>query len=122
MARAEFSKQTKRDALKRADGTCEAVGAMYGLPAGERCTRKLAYGVQFDHIILDANSKDNSLGNCAAACIPCHRWKTDHYDTPLAAKTVRQQDKANGIRKPSSMPGSRNSKFKKRMDGSVVLR
>lgn len=99
MSRSEFTKDTKRKALKRSDGICEAVGVMYGLPADERCTNELAYGVQFDHIILDANSKDNSLENCAAACIKCHRWKTDHHDTPLAAKTRRQQDKNNGIRK-----------------------
>ena len=36
----------------------------YGLALG-RCDRDLGYGVQFDHIILDANSKDNSLENCA---------------------------------------------------------
>jgi hypothetical protein len=36
---------------------CEALGAMYGLPAGKRCNGNLAYGVNFDHIVLDANSK-----------------------------------------------------------------
>lgn len=50
---------------------CEAIGAMYGLPAGKRCNGNLAYGVNFDHIVLDANSKDNSLENCASVCIKC---------------------------------------------------
>lgn len=122
MSRCEFTKDTKRKALKRSDGICEAVGVMYGLPADERCTNELAYGVQFDHIILEANSKDNSLENCAAVCIPCHRFKTAKRDIPLAAKTVRQQDKHSGIRKPASMQGSRNSRWKKKMDGSVVAR
>lgn len=104
MSRAEFTKATKREALKRSGGICEAVGAMYGLPANERCQNKLSYGVEFDHIILDANSKDNSLENCCSSCIPCHRYKTDKHDTPMAAKTVRQRDKASGIKGRSSFP------------------
>lgn len=60
----------------------------------------LANGVDFDHVILDANSKDNSLENCAAVCIKCHRYKTAKHDTPLAAKTLRQQDKNLGIKGP----------------------
>lgn len=96
--RREFTKQTKRDALKRSGLLCEAVGAMYGHPAGHRCNAPLSTGVQYDHIVLDANSKDNSLENAAAVCIKCHRWKTANHDTPMAAKTVRMQDKARGIR------------------------
>ena len=103
--RAEFSKQTKRDALKRSGGLCEAVGEMYGLPAGQRCNAPLAYGVEFDHVVLEANSHDNSLKNCAATCVRCNRWKAAKHDTPLAAKTVRQQDKLGlGIKKRSSFP------------------
>jgi hypothetical protein len=104
LSRKEFTKPTKRAALKRAGNgdsakaTCEAVGDWYGLPPGQRCTTSLANGVEFDHIDLDANSKDNSLENCAAVCIPCHRHKTTKHDIPLAAKTLRQQDKARGIR------------------------
>jgi len=122
MSRAEFSKPTKREALKRSGGKCEAAGAMYGLAPGQRCNADLAYGVEYDHIILDANSKDNSLENCCACCPSCHRWKTSHIDTPTAAKTLRQQDKNNGIRKRSRFPGSRDSGWKKRMDGTVERR
>ena len=116
--RAEFTKPVKREALKRSGGKCEAVGHMYGLPRYSRCGLPLAYGVQFDHVILDANSHDNSLANCAAVCMNCHKHKTAKHDIPLAAKTVRQQDKALGIRKPSAF----KSKFKRRIDGTVVLR
>lgn len=98
MARNEFSKATKRLALARSQMRCEAVGRMYGLEDGIRCTMPLAHGVNFDHIVLDANSKDNSLENCAAVCIRCHDWKTRKHDIPMAAKTVRQQDKALGIK------------------------
>ncbi len=88
MARREFTSKTRKQALKRSGGICEAQGSWYGLDG--RCSNSLAYGVEYDHIILDANSKDNSLENCAAVCIRCHDHKTRHHDTPLAAKTVAQ--------------------------------
>lgn len=100
MARREFGKPTKREALKRSGMLCEAVGEWYGFQPGQRCNAPLSVGVQFDHIDLDANSKDNSLENCAAICIPCHQYKTRTRDIPLAAKTLRQQDKARGIKGP----------------------
>ena len=103
MPRANFQKQTKRDALKRAKGHCEAIGGMYGLALG-RCNAPLGYGVEFDHIVLDANSKDNSLENCAAVCIRCHRFKTRHHDIPKAAKTARQLEMARGIKTPTRNP------------------
>lgn len=96
--RREFTKATKRAALARSNGNCEAVGVWYGLEPGRRCGASLSGGVEFDHIILDANSKDNSLENCAAVCLPCHRHKTAKHDTPTAAKTLRQQDRALGIK------------------------
>lgn len=117
-----FSKPTKRAALLRSGGKCEAVGEWYGLPVGHRCDAPLSYGLEFDHHTLHANSKDNSLENCAAVCIKCHKWKSTKYDTPLAAKTVRQSDKRLGIRKLSTFPGARNSRWKRRVDGTVVLR
>lgn len=105
MSRAEFQKETKRLALKRAAKHCEAVGEWYGLSAGQRCSAPLAYGVEFDHILLAANGGDNSLENCAAVCKRCHGWKTAKHDTPLAAKTVRQRDKIGlGIKKRSTFP------------------
>ena len=121
--RAEFTKPTKRSALKRSGALCEAVGAFYGLPEGTRCCVSLSHGVEFDHVDLDANSHDNSLENCAAVCRKCHGWKTTHHDIPLAAKTLRQQDKASGIkRKHRPMAGSRDSPWKRRLDGTVEKR
>jgi hypothetical protein len=109
MTRAEFSKPTRREALRRSSGFCEAVGTLYGLEPGHRCNADLSYGVEFDHIDLDANSKDNSLENCSAVCVKCHRFKTAHHDIPRAAKTLRQQDKNNGIRRrPRGFRGWRN--------------
>jgi 5-methylcytosine-specific restriction endonuclease McrA len=118
-----FDKPTKRAALKRSGGKCEGEGPLYGLPENVRCEANLAYGVEFDHFILYANSRDSSLDNCRAVCPDCHGFKTRKHDTPKAAKTVRQQDKNNGITKTKRpMPGSRKSGLKKKMDGSVVAR
>lgn len=123
MPRHEFSKPTKREALRRSGGLCEAVGSMYGLDEGHRCSAPLGYGVEFDHVILDANSKDNSLENCAAVCVKCHKHKTRTHDIPKAAKTQRQQDDHLGIsKKPSRMPGSRNSRWKAKIGGGWELR
>lgn len=91
MSRKEFSSETRKQALKRSGLICEAVGAWYGLPEGQRCATSLSLGVEYDHLILDANSKDNSLENCRAVCPRCHRWKTSHIDVPTAAQTKRQQ-------------------------------
>lgn len=81
---------------------CEAVGTMYGLEPGRRCCAPLGDGVEFDHELAASNGGDNSLENCVAACPICHRFKTTQFDTPRAAKTVRQSDKAKGIVRPSS--------------------
>lgn len=104
MTRREFSKQTKRDAHDRANGHCEAVGEFYGLDPGQRCNMPLTRGREYDHIILAANGGDISLSNCACVCIPCHRFKTAKHDIPVAAKTLRQQDKDRNIRPASTFP------------------
>lgn len=120
MSRREFTKKTKREALQRSGGHCEGMGGWYGLVGTERCNVPLSYGVEFDHIDLDANSKDNGLSNCAAVCPKCHSYKTRNRDIPIAAKTLRQQDKARGVKKPKSNLSA--SRFKRRMDGTVVRR
>jgi hypothetical protein len=118
-----FSKPIKRAVLERSGGRCEATGDLYGLPNGLRCESNLGYGVEFDHIDLWANSRNSDLDNCLAVCPRCHRFKTSKHDTPKAAKTVRQRDKHAGIRGAGAvLPGSRKSRWKRRMDGTVVER
>lgn len=109
MSRAEFSKSTQNAAWERSGGRCEALGEWYGLAPGIRCGRDLNLGVEYDHVDCDANSKDNSLENCAAVCPKCHRWKTEKYDIPKAAKTVAQQEAHRNIIAPSR----KVSKFRK---------
>ena len=115
--RLEFSKQTMRDAYERSEGLCEGI-----LPSGERCCAEVVHKKHFDHIIPAALGGDNSLTNCAVLCLPCHGAKTQKIDVPMIAKAKRVADKHRGIRKRSRFPGSRDSKFKKKVSGEVVLR
>jgi len=107
MARREFSKQTKRQALERSQLRCEAVGPLYGLEEGIRCSIPLSHGVEFDHWIADALGGDNSLENCLSVCPRCHRAKTSRNDVPKAAKTKRVADKHKGITGPKAKIASR---------------
>lgn len=102
--RHEFSKPTKREALKRSNGLCEAVGTVYGLDPGQRCNAPLSHGVEFDHYPVPATERDSDgLDNCVACCRACHSFKTRTLDIPIQAKTKRVSDKHRGIRQPSRM-------------------
>ena len=104
--------------MTRCNGLCEGI-----LPDGTKCEANLWQKMRhFDHIIPDAIGGDNSLTNCAVLCVPCHGTKTAKIDVPMIAKAKRVYDKHNGIRKPSRFPGSRDSKFKKKISGEVILR
>ena len=64
MERKEFSVKTRRQALERSQGHCEASGPIYGLPSGKRCCAPLSAGVDFDHFpVRAADGGDNSLAN-----------------------------------------------------------
>lgn len=102
--RSEFSKATKRAALERSGGRCEAVGELYGLPFGQRCNTPLAKGWEADHFPIAATEPDcTGLDNCVACCPTCHSYKTRTYDIPAQAKTKRVRDKHQGIRKAPSL-------------------
>lgn len=103
MPRSEFSKPTKREALKRSNGYCEATGEVYGLAPGQRCNAPLSLGVEFDHYPIAATEPDsNGIENCVAVCIKCHRFKTSTFDVPMQAKSKRVRDKHLGISRPMS--------------------
>jgi 5-methylcytosine-specific restriction endonuclease McrA len=106
MIRREFDKPTKRLALARSNGLCEAVGRSYNLSDGQRCNFPFGLAVEFDHIDAIAND-DNSLSNCAAICIPCHGYKTAKVDIPKHAKIKRIRDKHTGIARPKHKWASR---------------
>lgn len=122
--RAEFSRETKRQALTRSGGFCEAAGLVYGLDLGQRCNAKLSYGVEFDHYpIRAADGGSADLSNCLAVCKKCHKWKTRTFDIPMAAKGKRIRDRHNGLKgRGQTFQTNRNGPFKRRLNGSTQRR
>ena len=78
-------------------------------------------GLEWDHHIPLAIGGDDALSNLDPLCVRCHRAKT-RTDVSRIAKSLRVRLKHLGIRKPRSFPGSRGSRWKKKIDGSVVRR
>lgn len=74
-----------------------------------------------DHIVALINGGAHRESNLAPALRSEHRKKTA-ADVKQKAKNDRVRKRHLGIKKPSRFPGSRNSRFKKKMDGTVVLR
>lgn len=111
--RKEFSKKTKLQAWERCGGKCD------------ECTATLYPGKwHLDHIKPDAFGGEPVLDNAACLCLSCHNRKTGTEDIPKIAKSNRVRSKHLGlkVKRGPPMPGSRRSRFKKRMDGTVVLR
>ena len=134
--RREFSAATRRAAWQRANGRCEGLvradtgiaddpTAPYDyLPALKRCNSPIDLGeFHYDHIDPDWFSKDDELSNCQLLCRECHRRKT-RKDIRNIAKSKRLRDKQIKARKPKgrSIPGSKRSGLRKRMDGTVERR
>lgn len=111
-SRQEFTKKTKLAAFARAGGRCEC-----------GCGKKLMPGdVEYDHITAAALGGDNSLENCRVLSRACHRAKTNG-DVAAIAKSNRNRAKHIGAHKSKHpMRCGRHSKFKKKLDGTVVLR
>jgi len=76
---------------------------------------------QYDHAISLILGGENRESNLQFLCVPCHKAKT-RLDVKLKAKVARVRKRHLGLRKPSKFACSRDSKFKKKIDGSVVLR
>lgn len=109
--RHEFTARIKDAAALRANGHCEA------------CTRRLSAGdYHYDHIIPDAIGGEATLDNCQVLCTSCHKLKTGSSDAPRIAKAKRNYRKSKGIRKRSRFACSREGRFKKKLDGTVVRR
>lgn len=114
--RRDFPESVKKEARKRANGFCE--GKDCGLPTGPHNPPEV------DHILEDWEGGEPVLENAQVLgrkC--CHRFKS------AAATTRRAKADAAGKFhlgiKPRSrqiMPGSKASRWKRKIDGSVVLR
>ena len=90
-----------------------------------KCGRKLGPGVAWeaDHIIAICNGGRNIESNYQPLCkVPCHSEKTAS-DVAIKSKIASVQAKHLGLRKPTrGFAANRDGKFKRRMDGTVVLR
>lgn len=110
MDRREFSKAVRRDAFLRAAGKCELCGC------------KFKYGeCEFHHRIEAYLGGEATLANAVCLCRHCHALATKERH-PEIDKTRRLSDRRMNIRKKSTMPGSRGSKYKRLMNGETVLR
>lgn len=125
--RQEFSKPTKRAARKRSGRICEChrlhVAGIPGFRA-EGCGQPLGAGnIFYEHVLPDNIEPHPTLENCAVLTKTCWKLKTK-YDLSLIAKNNRVRDRDWGIKRGGShpMPGSRQSKWKKKVSGEVVLR
>ena len=89
------------------------------------CKMKVVSGQEWDishDIPLEAGGKDDET-NWFVAHRKCHREHTAKVDMPLIAKVKRIHQKHIGAKKSRSpMPMGKNSKWKKKMDGTVVRR
>jgi 5-methylcytosine-specific restriction endonuclease McrA len=111
VTRREFPAAVRRAADKRAGGRCEI------------CYRKHYGEFRRDHIIPDGIGGKPTLENCQIICLPCDRRKTPGDQTRVA-KTKRMAKKHDGTQRRTSRPimGGRRSKFKRKINGEVVLR
>lgn len=93
-----------------------------------KCTRKIMGGeVWYDeHVIALENGGTNDWSNRALTCKNCFHPKNSE-DATIAAKiravaTVNIVPVCQRQTRGPPMPGSRRSRFKKKMDGTTVLR
>lgn len=104
--RSEFTKATKTQAWDRCGGKCQ------------KCIAPLITGaIHYDHVIPTSIKPDNSLANCQVLCANCHSGKT-RLDRKIIAKAHRLEERRIGIDKPKRP----KSKYKRKVDGSVVYR
>jgi 5-methylcytosine-specific restriction endonuclease McrA len=88
------------------------------------CRLRIAVGEPWEaeHIVALEISGDDSDANIAPAHVACHRAKTAE-DAGRIAKARRVHAKHIGAyRAKATLPGSRASKWKRRVDGTVVRR
>lgn len=108
--RQEFSKQVRRDAFMRSGGRCEF------------CGQKLLPGnIEYHHTREAYLGGEATMDNCVVLCRKCHAGETKARRAAID-KTRRLSDKRMGIRPKSKFAGARDSRFKKKLNGEVVVR
>lgn len=77
---------------------------------------------EVEHLVPYALTRDDSDGNLAPAHASCHASKTAE-DVTQIAKAKRVERKHGGAHRPQTiLPGSKASKFKRKIDGTTVRR
>lgn len=78
---------------------------------------------EVEHVIALEISRDDSDENLAPAHKSCHRGKT-RDDAAAIAKAKRQERRTMGIKRTvrNPLPGSKASKWKRKLDGTVERR
>lgn len=91
-----------------------------GLCGVEKCREPLKEGsFEDDHHIPLEGGGTNELSNRRLICIPCHKEKTK---AEAKARGKVDRIKYGRTKRSAPMPGSRKSKIKKHMDGSISWR
>ena len=113
MPRSEFPKSVRRQAFERAKGRCQ------------KCTAPLFPGrYRYNHILPDALGGKPVLDNCEVLCLNCDAPVTYEQDIPRIAKADRARAKImdGQKRKSRPIPGSRGTRWKRKLNGTVVER
>ena len=87
------------------------------------CTRKIGGNLRsaYDHVVALSGGGSNSENNIQLLCSECHKQKT-RSDVAVKSKIARVRKRHLGIKKKSRFPGSKDSGWRKKMDGTVVRR
>jgi 5-methylcytosine-specific restriction endonuclease McrA len=96
--RQEFSRQTKEERWRHADGKCEYCHQDF---AGRR--------PDYHHHTPAALGGGNDFSNCRCICPPCHRRVTRDEDVPRISKAKRSEADRAGLR-------PRRSSFREKRD------
>ena len=97
--------------FERAGGVCHLSG------------RRIRPGEEWEceHVLALCNGGEHRESNLAPALVAPHREKTKE-DRRIKARNDRIRKRHVGIRRKSTMPGSKDSPFKRKLDGTIVRR
>jgi len=112
MIRRHWSPKTRMAILNRFDRQCQL------------CRQSIiaAKGFDLDHHIPLAMGGEDREENLRPLCLPCHRLKT-RGDVAAIAKAKRREARHWGVKRTSRpLPGGRNSPYRRKINGEVVLR
>ncbi|MHB2170243.1 HNH endonuclease [Alsobacter sp. R-9] len=111
--RRSLSTRERLDLFIAANGRCQRCG--WALRPGTRW--------DVDHVIPLALGGRDTPDNMQVLCVPCHSGKTRRQDVPTIAKIARVRARHLGAaRARRPMPGGKDSKWKRTIDGRVVER